>query len=241
VYLDVTKWSRRASTLYDRAYARRYRTHDDELTGVAPYVLLCDWLGRVAAACPPRFSALDLGCGTGRYFWALAGAAEIVGIDASTAMLDEARRPLDADRITATSIQLIEGDLLTYPFESERFDLVYSIGVLAEHSPFDERIVANVARWLKPGGRFAFTTVHPASESVPRTLKRTLATWVEPLTTGATRKRLRERLMSGGLYADESRVRELLEPSLTIESLTTFVSEAHLHCLCVARKSETVR
>lgn len=239
--VPATEWGRRASMLYERSYARQYRTHDDELSGVAPFVFLSDWIGRVAAACPPGFSALDLGCGTGRYFWAVSGAAEITGIDASPAMLDEARRPLDAARITASSIQLVEGDLLTYPFESERFDLVYSIGVLAEHSPFDARVVANAARWLKPGGRFAFTTVHPASKSVPRTLGRTLGAWVKPLTMGAMRHKLRERLLCGGLYADESRVRELLAPAFAIESLTPFDSEAHLHCLCVARKPETGR
>lgn len=236
--LPVTEWGRRASTRYERDYARQYRAHDDELRGVAPFVFLSNWIGRVAASCPPGFSALDLGCGTGRYFWAIQGAAEITGIDASAAMLEEARRPLDAERVTATAIRLIEGDLLSYPFEPGSVDLVYSIGVLAEHSPFDERVVSNVARWLRPGGRFAFTTVHPDSRSVPRTLPRALGRWIAPLTMGALRRRLRDALLSGGLYADEARVRELLTPSFVIESLATFDSEAHLHCVCVARKAD---
>jgi SAM-dependent methyltransferase len=231
-----TNWGRRASALYNRGYARKYRAHDDELPGAAPFVYLCDWIRGVAHTCPPGFSALDLGCGTGRYFWAIDGAAEIVGVDVSTAMLDEARHPLHADRISA-AVRLVEGDMLTCAVEPARFDLVYSIGVLAEHSPLDEPTVANVARWLKAGGRFAFTTVHPASHSVPRTLGRTLGTWAQPLTRGRLRKRLRDRLSSGGLYADESRVQELMAPAFTIESLDTFVSEAHLHCVCVARKS----
>jgi SAM-dependent methyltransferase len=214
----ATEWGRRALKLYQRDYARQYRTHDDELRGVGPFQVLSQWIGGIAATCPRGFSALDLGCGTGRYFWALNGASEITGLDASPAMLDEARHPVEAGRITASSIHLVEGDLLTHCFPADRFDLVYSIGVLAEHSPFDARVVRNVATWLKPGGRFAFTTVHPASKSVPRTLGRALGT-------------------CGGLYADESRVRELLA-AFVIESLTTFESEAHLHCLCVARKPE---
>ena len=48
--------------------------------------------------------------------------------------------------------------------------------------------------------------------------------------------RLHDRLMSGGLYADEALVRRLLDPGFTIESLTRVRSEAHLHGLCVARK-----
>jgi SAM-dependent methyltransferase len=235
-----TDWGRRASSLYGRGYARKYRTHDDDLAGVAPFVFLSRWIGQVASACPPGFSALDLGCGTGRYFWALDGAAEIIGIDASAAMLGEARHPLHADRISA-AIRLVEGDVLTCMFEPERFDLVYSIGVLAEHSPLTARTVANVSGWLKAGGRFAFTTVHPASRSVRRTLVRRLGGWAEPLTRGALRKALRDRLSSGGMYADESLVRELLAPSFAIESLGTFESEAHLHCVCVARKPEAGR
>jgi SAM-dependent methyltransferase len=236
--LPATEWGRRASRLYEREYARQYRTHDNELHGVAPFEFLSKWIGDVAATCPRGFSALDLGCGTGRYFWALNGASEITGIDASAAMLDEARRPLYADRITASSVELVEGDFLTHRFAPGRFDLVYSIGVLAEHSPLDARVAGNVASWLKRGGRFAFTTVHPASKSVPPTVARTLGAWVQPLTVGRLRLKLRERLLSGGLYADESRVRELLAPSFVIESLATFDSEAHLHCLCVARKLE---
>jgi len=236
--LPVTEWGRRASTQYQRDYARQYRAHDDELRGVAPFVFLSNWIGRVAASCPPGFSALDLGCGTGRYFWAIRGATEITGIDASAAMLEEARHPLDGERITAISIRLIEGDLLSYPFEPCSFDLVYSIGVLAEHSPFDARVVSNVAQWLKPGGRFAFTTVHPDSKSVPRTFSRALGRWIAPLTAGAVRRRLRDALLSSGLYADQTRVRELLTPRFTIESLATFESEAHLHCVCVARKGD---
>jgi hypothetical protein len=46
----------------------------------------------------------------------------------------------------------------------------------------------------------------------------------------------RDRLLAGGMYADESRVTDLLAPDFSIESLWRFVSEAHLHCWCVARK-----
>ena len=103
--------------------------------------------------------------------------------------------------------------------------------------PLDARIVANVARWTKPGGRFAFTTVHPDSPSVPRTWPRSLARAILPLTRGALRCRLRARLSSDGLYADEAAIRELLEPAFAIESLTRARSEAHLHALCVARRN----
>jgi len=100
--------------------------------------------------------------------------------------------------------------------------------------------VARVKRWLKPGGRFAFTTVHPLSFSVPRTLKRRigerLLRWAA-VAPSALRRGLRARLMSDGLYADEERVRDVLAAAdLAVESIEPFESDVHLHVLAVARK-----
>jgi len=225
-----------ASTIYDPAYARRYRAHDDEFESSEPCRRFAEWLHQLCAAMTPPIDVLDLGCGTGRYFWALTGVRNLVGIDASPAMLAEARRPHNAELITARMVTLIEGDIASYPVDEGRFDLVYSIGVLAEHAPLDESIVARVARWLKPGGQFAFTTVHPDSPSIPLTLKRTLGRAIAPITPSPLAQPLRDRLLARGRYADERRVRELLEPRFVIESLFRFESEAHLHCWCVARK-----
>jgi SAM-dependent methyltransferase len=210
--------------------------HDEGLGESAVYWAFVAWLQRVCERWTSPFDALDLGCGTGRYFCALRGVRTLVGLDASAAMLAQARHPLYEDRITAGAITLVHGDLLAQDFGVERFDLVYSIGVLAGHVPLDAALVANVARWLRPGGRFAFSTVHPESPSVPRTLARRLGSSLEPLLPGPLKRAMRERLLTGGLYADEARVQELFAPGWAIESLERFESEAHLHCLCVAQK-----
>ena len=232
----AARWADKASALYDAPYARRYRAHDDELAGSEPERLFTTWLQRVCAAFAPPIDVLDLGCGTGRYFWAVTGARSLVGLDASAAMLAEARQPYRHDRITA-AVTLVQGDVFTHDFGAERFDLVYSIGVLAEHSPLNERVVANVSRWLKRGGRFAFTTVHPESVSVPPTFRRRVGRLLLPISIGPLRRRLRARLNSDGMYADETRIHALVEPLLAVESLSRMQSEAHLHCLCVARKA----
>src|SRR5258706_162012 len=83
--------------------------------------------------------------------------------DASPAMLAEAQHPFNEERITAQRVTLVEADLFAHDFEPGRFDFVYSIGVLAEHVPFDATVAAHVSRWLKAGGIFAFSTVHPES------------------------------------------------------------------------------
>jgi SAM-dependent methyltransferase len=232
----TTEWGRKAAELYQPDYARRYRAHDDEFEASVPCRQFADWLAAVCRSFAKPIDVLDLGCGTGRYFWALVGVHRLVGLDASAPMLAEARRPFNADRVGAASVSLIEGDLFDHDFPADGFDLVYSIGVLAEHVPLNAAIVARVHRWLRPGGRFAFTTVHPESPSIPRTVGRRLGRMLLPVTAGALRHRLHTRLLSAGMYADERRIQELLEYRFAIESLVRFESEAHLHGLCVARK-----
>lgn len=232
---DASASARKAANLYDGAYAQRYRAHDDTLGDSAPYRGFVAWLQRVCAAFAHPIDVLDLGCGTGRYFSALTGARSIVGIDASADMLARARRPLGGERITAP-VRLIHGDLYLHPFDEGSFDLVYSIGVLAEHAPLNRELVARVRRWLKAGGRFAFSTVHPDSPSIARTAGRTIGRVAERIMIGPPRRWLRSRLLAGGMYADERWIAELLTPGFAIESIERFVSEAHLHCLCVARK-----
>ena len=224
------------TALYDAVYAKRYRAHDDEFLTSQPCVEFAEWLRRICGMFQPPIDVLDLGCGTGRYFWALTGVRDLVGIDASSPMLAEARRPYNGDRIAAASITLIEGDLFEHDFGPARFDVIYSIGVLAEHVPLDAGVVQRAAHWLKPGGRFAFTTVHPESPSIPVTVGRRIGRSLAPVAPAPVRDRIRARLLAGGLYADEPRVRTLLEPAFDIESLERFQSEAHLHCLCVARR-----
>src|SRR5262249_37946516 len=120
------------------------RAHDEEFEASRPCRDFAEWLQRVCASFTPPIDVLDLGCGTGRYFWALTGVRDLVGVDASSAMLAEARHPYLADRIGAASITLIEADLFAQEFPADRFDLVYSIGVLTEHVPFEPALAARV-------------------------------------------------------------------------------------------------
>jgi SAM-dependent methyltransferase len=233
-----TDWAARALALYDPSYARRYREHDDEFSSSEPCRRFAEWLQQASAELSRPMDVLDLGCGTGRYFWTLAGVRELVGVDASPAMLAEAQHPYNRDLITAERITLIEGDLFAQEFDSGRFAFVYSVGVLAEHVPFDAKVVGHVSRWLKPGGVFAFTTVHPESPSIPKTLKRRIGRAVAGVAPRTLGRPVRSRLLAGGLYADEPRISELITPGFTIESMWRFVSEAHLHCWCVARRRD---
>ena len=224
------------AALYDAEYARRYRSRDEELEGVSSYHALVRWVGDVCDRFDHPIDVLDLGCGTGRYFWGLRNVNTLTRLDASAPMLAEAARPTRAGAIAARQITLIKADLATYQFGDGSFDLVYSIGVLAEHVALTRPLAERVANWLKPGGRFAFTTIDPQSPDVPLTWPRRLATAMLPLAAGTIGEALHQRLMVGGMYGDERWIRRQLGGVFDIEVIDRFRSDVHLHGRCVARR-----
>ena len=231
------RWAERAESLYDTDYARRYRSRDNQLQTARSNQDLIDWLGRVCDRFDRTIDVLDLGCGTGRYFWGLRRVATLTGLDASAAMLEEARHPLQVERLAGVPITLVKGDLMAHAFAAASFDLVYSVGVLAEHVPLDRGVIDRVHGWLKPGGRFAFTTVHPDSSSVARTIQRRLAGAIVRMLPRPLTGALHARLVGGGMYGDERWIADVLRGRFTIESLERFQSDVHLHGRCVALKS----
>jgi SAM-dependent methyltransferase len=233
-----SEWGERARELYGFDYAQRYRRVDEEIRRGALVTRFGGWIGSICDSFGRDIVALDLGCGTGRYFWSLRRVRELVGVDVSPAMLAEARAPVDAGAVSVGRVTLIEGDFLTLPLDAGRFDLVYSIGVLGEHVPFDAAIARRVHTWLRDGGKFAFTAVHRESFSIPRTIRRRLAELALVGAPAPMRQRLRARLLSGGLYVDEEYLGAVLRAErFEIESLERHESDVHLHCMCVARKA----
>jgi SAM-dependent methyltransferase len=223
--------------LYGPGYAERYRAADEQIRGSALVLRFSAWLQQICDSFGREITALDLGCGTGRYFAALSNVRELVAVDVSAHMLEHARTRAAGPDIAVGRITFVEGDFLNQAFTPGQFDLVYSVGVLGEHSPFDRTIAGRVHEWLAPQGAFAFTAVHPFSFSVPRTWQRRLGEWLLPISVGGMRRRLRERLLAGGLYADEQWVRDVLTSTgFTVESITPFESDVHLHLLTLARK-----
>jgi SAM-dependent methyltransferase len=231
-------WGTRAARLYNEAYARRYFEYDDQAFRNPVGASFAAWLGDLCQTFDRPITVLDLGCGTGRFFPALTHVREIVGVDASAAMLARARERA-ASACPRASVTLIEGDVETIRLDSGRFDLAYAIGVLAEHVPLTTRLAARVGDWLAPHGVFAFTTVHPESPSIGLTWRRRLGRAVVPWTAGPVREWLRRRWLGRGLYADEEYVGQVMgRAGFRLESLSRFESEEHLHCLVVARSRQ---
>jgi SAM-dependent methyltransferase len=107
--------------------------HGDEAWGEA--------LAAIAEARPRR--VLDAGCGDG-LFTRVVAAPEVVGVDNAPAMVARAReRGVDAR----------EADIHDLPFEDSTFDVVVCNWTLYHLQDVD-RGVAELARVLRPGGRF---------------------------------------------------------------------------------------
>jgi SAM-dependent methyltransferase len=110
---------------------------------------------------------LELGVGTGRVAVPLAQSGyDVCGLDASPAMLDQARRRLAGLR-TKGKLDLVAGDMTSFDL-GRRFGLVLVAANTFQHllTTKDQKACLDcVARHLQPGGIFAMSIRSPASVS----------------------------------------------------------------------------
>ncbi len=102
---------------------------------------------RFEETCGLRVLEIGVGLGADHQRFAEAG-ADLSGVDLTPRAIEHTRRRLVLFGLTP---KLAVGDAETLCFPNERFDLVYSWGVL-HHTPDTPRAIAEVWRVLKPGG-----------------------------------------------------------------------------------------
>lgn len=114
-------------------------------------------LAALAAFADPNWVVGDLGCGMGHVTLALAPfVARVVAVDGSAAMLQAARRRLQA----FDNVDLRRGELEALPIDDGRLDAAVAMLVL-HHVPEPARALAEIARVLKPGGRLLVLDMLP--------------------------------------------------------------------------------
>jgi malonyl-CoA O-methyltransferase len=100
-------------------------------------------------------TAIDAGCGTGRYLRLLrARGAIAIGVDLSAAMLTRAR---------AGGATVARGNICALPIDSTSVDVVVS-GLALGDVPHLELALVEMARVLRPGGCVIYSVVHPVGE-----------------------------------------------------------------------------
>lgn len=144
---------------YGDAFADVY---DDWYPSSAQTTVAVDALAGLAGRGP----VLELGCGTGRLCLPLLGRGlEVVGLDASPAMLARLRAKPEAGGLEAH-----RGDMARFELGTGRFGLVFAafntlfnLGSASEQ----QACFATVARHLRPGGRFVVECFVPAGRDSP--------------------------------------------------------------------------
>jgi ubiquinone/menaquinone biosynthesis C-methylase UbiE len=125
---------------FRRLYANGLRNYRDRLTAVGLHSG-----GRL----------LDAGCGFGQWCFAVAeGYDSVVGVDVSGARIVTCRRLGELSGVANCTFH--EGALERLPFADASFDVVISYSVL--YLTNYARVLAEVARVLRPGGKLYFST-----------------------------------------------------------------------------------
>ena len=102
---------------------------------------------------------LEVGSGAGQCSrWVISEGGRAIGLDLSLRQLQHSRR---IDDETGIRVPAVLGTATHLPFADDGFDVVFcSFGALQFVSDL-ARAVAETARVLRPGGRFAFSITHP--------------------------------------------------------------------------------
>jgi SAM-dependent methyltransferase len=102
---------------------------------------------------------LEVGCGAAASArWLAIEGAEVVATDLSGGMLRHARE--GADR-SGVHVPLVQCDALSLPFSDGAFDMVYTAFGAVPFVDDPARLMREVFRVLRPGGRWVFSVTHP--------------------------------------------------------------------------------
>ncbi|MCP4424653.1 MAG: class I SAM-dependent methyltransferase, partial [Chloroflexi bacterium] len=137
---------------YD-AISYNYRT-DDGRNMPSDYA---GWLAELTPLLPKEAAILELGCGCGVPVGRiLAPDFDYTGVDISSVQIKRARQLVKNGKFFTADMSQLQ-----YP--DERFAAIVSFYAII-HLPLDEQpaLLANICRWLQPGGYFMATVGHTA-------------------------------------------------------------------------------
>lgn len=102
---------------------------------------------------------LEVGCGAGQGArWVARGGGDAVGCDIAEGMITVGR---ELNRATGVDVPLVVADARHLPFASRSFDVAFTAFGALPFVPDPETVHREIARVLRPGGRWVFSTAHP--------------------------------------------------------------------------------
>ena len=149
---------------------------------------------------------LDLGSGSGTDVFCAAvlvgESGRVVGVDFTDEQLAKAARL--RDRHGFSQVELVEGHIEALPFDDGSFDAVISNGVI-NLSPVKDRVFAEAARVLRPGGRLVIADIVSGRALKERT-RRNVELWAACIAGAVPRSSYLQAIEAQGLRV--SRVRK---------------------------------
>jgi SAM-dependent methyltransferase len=160
------------------------------------------------AALQPGEAVLDLGSGSGTDVFCaalLVGATgRVVGVDITPEQLEKATRL--RDRGGHSQVELVEARIEELPFGDASFDAVLSNGVI-NLAPAKDRVFAEAARVLRPGGRLAIADIVSGRALKERT-RRNVELWAACIAGAIPRGNYLEALEAQGLRVSALRTND---------------------------------
>ena len=131
------------------------------------------------------------------------------GLDMTDEMLELARR--NATEAGATNVEFLKGNIEAIPLPDNAVDVVISNCVI-NLSPDKESVLREVARVLRPGGRFAISDVI-ADPELDAATRQDMAAWTGCIAGALTEWAYRQLLAEAGLVGTEIRETHRVHPS----------------------------
>src|SRR5689334_17780943 len=91
----------------NESYSKNYRDADELEVETDNHEHFCRLLKEMTLSFGHSILALDLGCGTGRYFHCLKNVDRLMGVDVSVEMLKQAKMPVKKELISIDRVDLI--------------------------------------------------------------------------------------------------------------------------------------
>jgi SAM-dependent methyltransferase len=151
-----------ANSAWWDADADDYHTEHGEFLGVIDFVWCPEGLREADARLLGELDGreiLEVGCGSAPCArWLAEQGARVTGLDLSAAML---RYASAANLATGVEVSLVRGNAELLPFQDKAFDLACSAFGAVPFVASVDAVFAEVARVLRPGGRWVFSVTHP--------------------------------------------------------------------------------
>jgi SAM-dependent methyltransferase len=154
--------SRRASRGWWDADADHYQAEHGRFLGEVDFVWCPEGLREADAGLLGPVAGrriVEVGCGAAACSrWLVGQGAQVVALDLSAGML---RHAALANRTTGVRPGLVQADAMALPFQEKTFDIACTAFGAVPFVADSARLMREVFRVLRPGGRWVFSVTHP--------------------------------------------------------------------------------